>query len=99
MGFTDRTRVVISPHVRYTRVEGDFVLMDMRSGKYLGLDPVASTIWQSLSEHGDLARAAETVCESFDVELERARADIEAWIDELADKGLLERRTSEPPDS
>lgn len=86
------TRVVIAPHVSYTRVEGDFVLMDMKSGKYLGLDPVASAVWESLSEHGELDRAAQAVCESFDVGLERARADIETWIDELENKGLLRRQ-------
>lgn len=93
------SRVVIASHVSYTRVEGDFVLMDMKSGKYLGLDPVASTVWKSLAEHGDLDRAAQAVCESFDVDLERARTDIEAWVAELEDQGLVTRRGPEAPES
>jgi hypothetical protein len=89
-------RVEIVPHVEATRVEGDYVLMDLKRGVYLGLDPVASRIWQSLSEHGDVARAAAELCEDFDVEPERALADIESWVRELEEKGLVVTRTASP---
>jgi hypothetical protein len=82
-------KVTVAPHVRFTRVEGDYVLMDLRSGTYLGLDPVASHIWQSLSEHGDPARAAEELCRTYDIELNQALSDIEAWIGDLNSKGLI----------
>ena len=88
---SDTRQILIPPHVKATRVEGDYVLMDMKSGKYLGLDPVASTVWESLAEHGDLDRAAHDVCQSFEVELERARADVEAWVEEMVGKGVLAR--------
>lgn len=84
-------RIEISPQVQYTRVEGDYVLMDMRRGVYLGLDPVASRIWQSLAEHGDPEKAAEELCEEFEVERAQALADIESWIRELEEKGLVAR--------
>lgn len=82
-------RVEIAAHVQATRVEGDYVLMDLKRGVYLGLDPVASRIWQSLSEHGDVARAVEELCRSYAVEPAQALADVETWIAELAAKGLV----------
>lgn len=82
-------RVEIAPHVQFTPVEGDYVLMDLKQGVYLGLDPVASRIWQSLSEHGDVDRAVEELCEHFEVEPGQARDDIETWIGELEKKGLV----------
>ena len=82
-------KVEIASHVQATRVEGDYVLMDLKRGVYLGLDPVASRIWQSLSEHGDVARAVEDLCQSYSVEPDRAQADVEAWIAQLAAKGLV----------
>ncbi len=85
-------KVEIAPHVQATRVEGDFVLMDLKRGIYLGLDPVASHIWQSLADHGDPRQAAEELCRDYAVEPEVALADVEAWIDELLEKGLLLRR-------
>jgi hypothetical protein len=82
-------RVEIAPHVRYVRVEGDYVLMDLRQGVYLGFDAVASRIWQSLLEHGDVKRAAEDLCSDYEVEPDRAMADIEAWVVEWERKGLV----------
>jgi hypothetical protein len=84
-------RVEIAPKVQYTKVEGDYVLMDMKRGVYLGLDPVASRIWESLAEHGDLERAAAELCEHFEVEPGQALADVESWVAELEEKGLVAR--------
>jgi hypothetical protein len=63
--------------------------MDLRKGVYLGFDAVASRIWQSLSEHGDLKRAAEDLCSDYEVEPDRALSDIETWVVEWERKGLV----------
>jgi len=91
-----RGQVTIPPHVQFTRVEGDYVLMDIKTGVYLGLDPVASRIWQSLTEHGDLRLAAEELCRDYDVEPDRALADVEAWVTELSRRGLVLLRAGSP---
>lgn len=82
-------RVEIAPHVQFVRVEGDYVLMNIKGGVYMGLDSVASRIWQSLAEHGDLMRAAEDLCQDYDTTHETALADIERWVAELEKKGLV----------
>jgi Coenzyme PQQ synthesis protein D (PqqD) len=82
-------KVGIAPHVRSTRVDGDYVLMDLKSGVYLGLDPIGSHIWQSLIEHGEPERAAEELCRDFAVEPHQALTDIRAWIEELRQRGLI----------
>lgn len=84
-----QVKVEVPPHVQFTRVEGDYVLMDIKTGVFLGLDPVASRIWQSLAEHGDPRRAAEELCRDYDVEPDRALADVEAWVAELLRRGLV----------
>ncbi|HEY6324078.1 MAG TPA: PqqD family protein [Thermoanaerobaculia bacterium] len=86
--------VEISPSVQFVRVEGDYVLMDLAAGLYFGLDPVASHIWQSLSEHGDPAQAAQELSRDYDVDPAQARADIEKWIAELETKGLVRHRSA-----
>jgi hypothetical protein len=82
-------RIEVAPHVRFVLVEQDYVLMDLEQGTYLGLDPVASHIWQSLTEHGNLKLAAEDLCRDYDVDRDQALADVEAWVAELARKGLV----------
>jgi hypothetical protein len=85
-----RGKVAIPASVQFVRVEGDYVLMDLNAGVYFGLDAVASTIWESLAEHGDPALAAEDLCDEFAVEPAQALADVERWVGELAARGLVE---------
>lgn len=92
-------KVEVPPHVQFTRVEGDYVLMDIKTGVFLGLDPVASHIWQSLAEHGDPGRAAEELCSDYDVEPDRALADVEAWVTELLRRGLVLPWEGSPPEA
>jgi hypothetical protein len=87
--------VEISASVHFVRVEEDFVLMDLVSGLYFGLDPVASHIWQSLSDHGDPALAAAELSRDFEVDPEQALADIQTWVAELEAKGLVRRRSAD----
>jgi len=88
--------IEISASVQFVRVEGDFVLMDLAAGLYFGLDPVASHIWQSLSDHGDPALAAEELSRDYEVDPAQALADIERWVAELELKGLVRRRSAAP---
>jgi hypothetical protein len=45
---------------------------------------------------GLLYRAAAELCEDFDVEPERALADVESWVRELEEKGLVVTRAAPP---
>jgi Coenzyme PQQ synthesis protein D (PqqD) len=85
-------RIAIAPTVQFVRVEGDYVLMDLRGGVYMGLDDVASHIWQSLAEHGDVERAAESLSRDYEVTAEEALRDINEWVDSLAARGLVTRQ-------
>ena len=88
--------IEISASVQFVRVEGDFVLMDLAAGLYFGLDPVASHIWQSLSDHGDPDQAAAALSRDYAVAPDQALADIETWVAELESKGLVRRRSVAP---
>lgn len=79
----------IPEQVEYTLVEGDYVLMDLRSGLYFALDPVATVIWQAVEESGTREAAVERVLARFDVEEERVRQDVANLVQTLVDKGLL----------
>lgn len=83
------TRVQPAPHVHFTEIEGDLVLMDLARGVYLGLDPVASHIWRSLEGSGETETAVAAVCARFEVAPDQARADVEAWVAQLVARDLL----------
>jgi len=80
----------IPTYVDYTRVEGDFVLMNLRSGLYFALDPVASHVWEVLADAGESEPAVQRILARFDVGETQARSDVSELIAELTEKGLLQ---------
>lgn len=82
-------RYRIPEHVEFNRVEGDYVLMDMKAGKYFGLDPVASILWQAIADHGCVEPGVEEVLKRFAVGRQRAECDAEELIQRLARDSLV----------
>ncbi len=55
------------------------------------LNETAACVWELLAEDRSLDELAAGVAEKFDVSLDRARIDVQIFIDEIAQMGLLEK--------
>ncbi|MER6564955.1 lasso peptide biosynthesis PqqD family chaperone [Streptomyces sp. NPDC001093] len=66
------------------------VLLDQRSGEYWELNPTATLVVDTLMAGGDEAAATAAVAEAFDVDPDRARADVDALVEQLRAGGLAE---------
>jgi hypothetical protein len=86
------TTFVIPPQVMSRQVGDETVILDLASGMYFGLDPVGARIWQLVAEGQSLDSVITTVMSEFDVTEERLRQDVNALMDELASRGLVEIR-------
>ena len=64
-------------------------VMDMNG--LVTLNDTAACVWELLAEDRTLDELAAAVAEQFDVEPERARADVQVFIDEITRMGLLEQ--------
>ena len=77
-------------------IDDDVVVLDLDGNQYFGLNEVGWLIWRALDEtdesFGDIADA---IADEFDIEVERARRDAAAFIEQLLDAGLASRRTDE----
>ena len=82
-------RVEISPDVLFQELEGETILLDLRSQSYFGLDPVGTRVWQLLKAQTHLEQVVELMSEEFDVEENRLRQDVMSLVQELADTGLI----------
>ena len=73
-----------------TPVDGELVILDMRRGHYLGLDPIGRRIWELL-EH---PRSVEALCATLEgqyaVSAQTCRADVLVLLEQLADAELIE---------
>ena len=93
----DTARTIRIPdHIGYERVEGDFVLVNLKSGKFLGLDAVGSLLWQTLLDGGTVDDAVGKILGRYEVAEDRARQDIESLLGKLEEKGAVVIRAEQP---
>jgi hypothetical protein len=73
-------------------VEGEMVLLNLRSEQYYGLDRIGTDIVGRLTRLAEDNAVAE-LCQDYDVAAEVLQADIARLVHELMEAGLLERKS------
>lgn len=71
-------------------IQDQVVVLDLESSRYLSLNPTGSVLWPLLVEGTTVARMTEELMQTFDVERETARADVEAFVTSCLDQKLLD---------
>lgn len=72
------------------RAVGDeFVILDVATGEYFGLNVVGGLIWACLEADTTIDDLIDTVTEAYDVERSMAEADVRSLIDDLIEAGLV----------
>lgn len=74
-------------------VDGDVVVLDLEGNQYFGLNDVAWMIWRGIEERDlTFGEIVEEIVEEFGISDERARRDAGAFVEQLVDEGLADRR-------
>jgi hypothetical protein len=92
--YVDRARFVRNQEVVSRRIEGELIIVPIRSGvgdlnSLYTLNPVGSLLWDFMSEGHTVAEMVERVCEEFDVTSGQAQKDIEEFLDSLVEEKLV----------
>src|SRR5262249_18299724 len=82
-------RVRVSPSVRGSVSADGLVILDVRGGVLLAANPIGARIWQLVEREVAPLDIAREIAAAYDVPLDRARADVEAFVRALADRGLV----------
>lgn len=82
--------ITVSPDVMIRKVGEESVLLDLKTERYLGLDDVSARFWDLLTSGESIQAAYETLLTEFDVEPERLRHDLNDFVQELVQFGLVE---------
>jgi hypothetical protein len=88
-------RIVPAPDVLSQTVVGESVLLDLRSQKYFGLNPVGTRAWQLLQETGDVAAIQARLLAEYAVAPEQLERDLHDLLERLLQAGLVEERGEE----
>jgi hypothetical protein len=83
--------ISISPDVMVRKVGEESVLLDLKTERYLGLDDVSARFWDLLTGGGSIQSAYETLLTEFEVDPERLRKDLDDFVQELIQFGLVEQ--------
>ena len=86
--------ITISPDVMVRKVGEESVLLDLKTERYLGLDDVSARFWDLLTSGEPIQSAYDKLLAEFEVEPERLRSDLDAFVKELVEYGLVEQAKS-----
>ena len=78
-----------APDVLARRLPGGAVLVHMRTNRIFELNETGARIWELLSEGLDRQGLLNRLVEEFDVDSDRAAAEMGAVLDQLGREGLV----------
>ncbi|NBC19372.1 MAG: PqqD family peptide modification chaperone [Bacteroidetes bacterium] len=64
--------------------------MSVETGKYYGMDPVASRIWELIETPASVEAICAQLTDEFEVTAARCRKDVLDFVSALAEEGLVE---------
>jgi hypothetical protein len=84
------TKLAVPADVLVRDLQGESVLLNLKSENYFGLDEVGTRMWTVLTASPSIRAAYEALLEEYDVTPEKLREDLDDLVQKLVDKGLLE---------
>jgi hypothetical protein len=73
-------------------VDDDLVMLDPRSGTYLGFDGIGRRIWELLDGRRAIQEVCEVLVTEYDAEPATCQADVVAFLTDLVDADLVVHR-------
>ncbi len=89
-GLSIASAVRIKEDVIFNDLQGEVVLLNLKTGIYFGLDPVGTRAWQLIQDHGRLEPVKDAMLGEYEVYAEDLWKDLQDLVVRLADNGLVE---------
>ncbi|MBE9227080.1 PqqD family protein [Phormidium sp. LEGE 05292] len=89
MGITFEMRVSVPEDVLIRELDGESVILNLKSERYFGLDRVGTRIWEVLSTSETIAAAYQTLLSEYDVVPEQLETDLYNLLEQLVQHGLI----------
>lgn len=84
------TLVVASKDQISRDLDGETVILNLKSGIYCGLNEVGAHIWQLVQEATSVKDIRDTLLREYEVEPDQCERELLVLLRELADNGLIE---------
>lgn len=83
----------------FTELDDTVVMMDADEGRYYELDPVGARIWALLETARPVAEVCDALVAEYEVAPDTCRADVLAFLEEAAGRGIIRLRAAKPPEA
>ena len=74
----------------WREIDGETILLDLDSSKYLGLNRAGTVLWPAIVHGSSREELIARLVTEFDLETVRAASDVDAFIAACRDRNLLE---------
>ncbi|BBD59608.1 hypothetical protein NIES2109_23960 [Nostoc sp. HK-01] len=87
---SENVSVVASREQICSELQGEVVILDIKSGAYYGLNQVGASIWNFIQSPKTIKEIQDAILAEYEVEAEVCKLDISDLLEDLAAKGLIE---------
>ena len=70
-------------------IDGEAIIMNLANGLYYSMDHVGAVVWELVAQGYSLREMAKVLADRYDVDAERAAADVYCLVRELLDENLV----------
>jgi len=83
-----------SEDVTWRDIDGEMVVLNIKTGEYFSFNQVGREIWLAASEGKSFGGVIAQVVSCYDIDEAKARADVEKFLSGLMEHGILRRKVS-----
>ena len=84
------SRVIVPDTVLFRELDGESVLLNLKTESYLGLDRVGTRMWAVFTTQPSIQAAYDILLAEYDVAPNVLRKDVEAMLEQMIEHGLIE---------
>jgi hypothetical protein len=84
-----KQRIVIAESVHARTFDNELIVLDLGAGEYYALDAIGSAVWGGFADGKCAEEIARGIVTRYDVEFERALADVIDLGSDLVSRGLF----------
>lgn len=88
-GISPDTVVRRVPDLETRDMDGESVMMSIERGKYYGMDPVGSRIWELLDSPRSVSSLCDVLVEEFDIDRTQCMVQVIEFLERLSSERLI----------
>jgi Coenzyme PQQ synthesis protein D (PqqD) len=79
-------------HVEWREVDGEVIALEQKQSAYLAANQSGSLLWRALADGTSEVELVRLLMSQYDIDADTARTDVDGFVSNLDQMGLLERQ-------